>query len=452
MIPALPQPIPPSATRATWSPWLAWVVGVLACWPFLFLRTEFNELFWFGDEWDLLDQIQRTGFAAWAFQAFAENFVPLFKLLWFGLVAAGGGNYGVVIGAMWLTHAATVALLGLLLREGGMRAAPAMLVMAVFGFSSTNIETLGWSVQWSAVLATAFFLVAAWWMLRRVVDHDHGGTWRDRLILGLLCAASALCFSRGVLTGSALAVVALWPATAGWWSRFGPRFTHAAIAFAPGLAVAVLIVLTQAGGNHQELGQEEGQFADMLRYAWWYYGMNPFHRLFEIGSWGWRTTTLLTAAKVLLTLWVLRRAAPREAWVFWLLLIFDVGNAVLLGLGRYHTGLETAHSSRYQYAALICTLPFVAFALQHAADSAARLLPALAPWRTAAFALLIVTATWGTTRHWLREIAWFAHHRGQITRDLLFTDPAPPAEGAVPGIPFMPTDRAKQLIEHYNLR
>lgn len=443
----IPRPLTTSP-RAAWSARWAWIIGIASCWPIIFLREDFARLFWFGDEWDLLDQIWRTGFWDWMWQAFAENFVPLFKLLWYGSVVVGNGDYRLVMGAMWLTHAVNVALLGLLLREAGFRWVTAAAVMIGFGFTSTNLETLGWSVQWSAVLATGFFLAAAWWMLRRLAVNPAGST-RDLLVLGALCAASALCFSRGVLTGSALAVIALWPASGNWFAQSGLRLRNAATAFAPGLAVAILILITQPGGNHAHLGEETDKLVEMARYAAWYYGMNPFHRLFDISSWGWRTTLLITIGKIALTIWALRRARGGEAWLCWLLVIFDLGNALLLGLGRYHTGLETANSSRYQYASLICTLPLLAVAVE-------RVLDGLPGWggrqlRTAVAVIALVILTWGVTRRWAFEIRWFAHSRGQVPRDLLFTDPSPPAEGAVPGIPFLRTDRAKQLIEHYNL-
>lgn len=443
----IPRPLT-TLPRAAWSVRWAWITGVLACWPLIVLRGNFSQLFWFGDEWDLLDQVWRTGFWTWTWQAFAENFVPLFKLAWYGLVVAGGGDYRVMIGAMWLTHAVNVALLGLLLREAGFGLVAAAAVMIVFGFTSTNLETLGWSVQWSAVLATGFFLAAAWWMLRRLVVEPRGRP-RDLVVLAILAGASALCFSRGVLTGSALAVIALWPGPRGWFDMLGLRLRNALVAFFPGLAVALLILWTQPGGNHAELGSEGTKFGAMAQYAIWYYSMNPFHRLLEIDSWGWRTTSLLAAAKIGLTLWAVRRARPGESWLLWLLVIFDVGNALLLGLGRFHTGLETTNSSRYQYASLICTLPLAAVLIARTTEGIGSHLPRLA--RVALAGALVLALTYGTTRRWPFEIGWFAESRGQAGRDLLFVNPHPPAEGAVPGIPFLSTERAKQLIEHYDL-
>ena len=43
----------------------------------MFAREDFARLFWFGDEWDLLDQIWKTGFWEWMWQAFAERIAVL---------------------------------------------------------------------------------------------------------------------------------------------------------------------------------------------------------------------------------------------------------------------------------------------------------------------------------------------------------------------------------------
>lgn len=434
------RPASGPSPAATWSPALAWWLGAVALLPPLLLPGSFAQLFWFGDEWDLLDQIARSGFWAWTWQAFAENFVPLFKLLWFGLVALGGGDYRVMLGAMWLTHALNVALLGLLLREAGLRRFPTVLCLAVFGLTPTNMETLTWTVQWSAVLATTFFLWAAWWLLRHF-STSADWSWRHHGVLCALCAASALCFSRGVLTGAALAAMACWPLAgrqllAAWPSRL----LTAVVCLAPAVAVALLITITQPGGNHRHLGVDDGRLLRMVEFAGWYFGINPFHRLLEFESWGWRTTLLLSLAKVSLLAWGFCRAGGGLRRIFGLLIILDLGNAALLGLGRYHTGLPAANSSRYQYAALICTLPFATFWL----DYWLRRWPAAA--RGAVAALLIAMAV----RDWRTELGYFAYHRGQYTRQIL-VDPLTPAEGAIPGIPFLGTARARELVELYNL-
>ena len=93
-----------------------WFGGLLALAPLIWCHQAFSEVWWFGDDWDLLDQIARVGFVKWTLVAFAENFVPLFKLLWGGMVFVSGGSYFAMICALWLTHALNVALFVSLLR------------------------------------------------------------------------------------------------------------------------------------------------------------------------------------------------------------------------------------------------------------------------------------------------------------------------------------------------
>ena len=433
---------------ASWPSWLAWALGAVSLLPVIVLAGDFSQLFWFGDEWDLLAEIERMGFWTWTWQAFAENFVPLFKLLWYGLVVAGQGDYRVMIGALWLTHALNVALFGLLLREAGCSAFVAALCLVVFGLTPTNLETLGWSVQWSAVLALTFFLAAAWWQTRHLAQ-NHAWSWKKHGVLFALSAASALCFSRGVLTGAALAAIALWPVSPRIGENWRGRLRTAFVCLAPALAVAVLITITQPSGGHQLWADGQRPWADMIQYAAWYFGLNPLHRLLSVDSWGWRTTTLLTLVKLALIGWGLWRAAPPLRRLLVLLVILDLGNAALLGIGRYHTGLPTTVSSRYQYASLICTLPFVALWMENTLHR----VRGWRPGRTgpAVAVALVVVIGWFTVRHWRQEAAVFTSSRGQYTRHLLLHDPAPPPEGAMPGIPYLKTERAKELMRRYHL-
>src|ERR1039458_228114 len=73
--------------------WILLAAGCLALAPFVAYHRLFGRLYWFGDEFDLIDQIDRIGFWRWIWLVFAANFVPVFKLLW-GVVL-GDGRDGV---------------------------------------------------------------------------------------------------------------------------------------------------------------------------------------------------------------------------------------------------------------------------------------------------------------------------------------------------------------------
>jgi len=416
--------------------------GLLALAPLLVLRAEFGKLFWFGDDWDLLDQIQRFGFWHWTWQAFAENFVPLFKTLWGGSAYLFHGGYFWMIAALWLTHAVNTMQLGRVLRTYDFSWPAVLFTQAIFGLTYTNIETLGWSVQWSAVLATMFLLFALECQERGLPPRQALSWSKPNMLVGL-AAASAFCFSRGVLTGAVLALSSLWPAKRACLPPFPRRCLHAALFLLPALITTALI-MSFAGGNQHHL---RGHGQDITVFGLWYFCLNPLHRLLEFDSWGLRTVWLLSGVKVALIVWGLRCSQGRQRLLLVLLLAFDLGNSLLLGIGRYHTGLNATISSRYQYSSLLCLLPFAGLAFAHLLNhvpsrSGLRLLTTTV--------LLIVIACWAA-RRWPEEIHGFAFARGTETRRILTSEPNPPAMGAVPGIPFLSTARAKELIQIYHL-
>lgn len=434
---------PSTAHRAgTWERFAPAGFGLLALLPLLWQRAAFAELFWFGDEWDLLAQIERLGFWAWTWQVFAENFVPVFKLLWGGSVFLFGGSYFALVVLMWLTHAVNTWLLGRVLRAHEFPGPAAGFTQIVFGLTAINLETLGWTVQWSAVLATTFPLLALERQARHPT-HLAAARTRDHAGLMLLAAGSALSFSRGVLTGAVLglgALLAPGESEAPGWRRRGLACT---LCLLPALATA-LVILLFATGNHRHLG---GHVGDAANYGLWYFALNPFHRLLAVDSWGPQTLTLLGLAKLVLVTGVLAQTRGRPRHLLLLLLAYDLGNSALLGLGRYHTGLETAISSRYQYGALLAVLPFAALAL----DGLRRRLPPVLRRGNVVVAVFLLGTGFLVVRPWSWEAPAFAQGRGTVTRHLLLREPHPPAMGALPGIDFMSTEQAKHLLRHYHL-
>ncbi|PAW65469.1 MAG: hypothetical protein B9S34_10890 [Opitutia bacterium Tous-C1TDCM] len=436
--PAAPES--PPAAPGRWARATPWLAGLLALVPAAVCSRALGELWWFGDDWDLLDQIQRLGFWRWTLLPFAENFVPLFKVLWGGLVLAGGG-YGVLISALWLTHALNTALLARLLVRTGFSFPAVGFTVVLFAVAAVNVETLAWSVQWSALLAVTCFLGAANILLPRLAAGDLRGFGLP-LLLALLAAGSALTFARGVLTGGALAAVALLPLglrTPAWPARL----RVAAACLLPAVAVAVAIMLVSPG-NHRALGDHGRAIAE---FAFTYWTAVPLYRLLDSVTWHWPLLFALGALKAGLLVAGWRAARGCQRHVLALLLIFDLGNAVLLGVGRHHTGLPAANSERYYYNSLLCTLPFLGLAF------AAWLRPLPAPRiRISLTAALIALAGFLAARHWPAAAEQFAAHRGRHTRDVLLRQQQPPAEGAVPGVPFLSTARAKELIRHYGLQ
>jgi hypothetical protein len=405
------------------------LTGIAAVAPYVIHRRLFLQLYWFGDEFDLLDQISRLGFWHWVWLAFAENFVPLFKVLWGGAVLSFGGSYAAMIAIGWVVHAVNVALLGRLMRTGGLSWGAVVSAQVVFGLAVTNCETLGWSVQWSATLSVTFMLAG--------LDR----AFRQRGLAAPLgySLASGLSFSRGVLSGPLIGCASFLDDKG---TPFPKRVGKAALFLAPAVLVTGLI-FAFAKGNQHSIGEHLGEAAT---YAAWYFCLNPVHELLRVESWGWRTTVILGLVKVSLYAWSLLRSRGRTRELFIVLILFDLGNAVLLGIGRYHTGIPSTVSSRYQYAALLSYMPMAAFWLVTQWDR----LPTSSVPRNAMLGVLLAGLAAFLCWQWPSDLDHFAERRGTRSRRILFVD-ANPGSQAVPGIPELPMERAKILIAEYHL-
>ena len=224
---------------------------------------------------------------------------------------------------------------------------------------------------------------------------------------------------------------------------FSRRSLQAALFLLPALATAALIVL-YANGNHQHL---KGHLLDAADFALWYFCMNPFYRLVEMDSWGIRTVALFGTLKLVVIAWGLLCSDSRQRRLLVLLLLFDLSNAALLGIGRYHTGLATSISSRYQYSSLIAILPFAALCMN---DSLRRFALIQNRLVIVTSCILLLVAV-GVCRRWPGEIGRFSESRGTQTRKILFVELNPPETGVIPGISFLTTNRAKELVIIYHL-
>ncbi len=441
---------PPAAVAATpdaplppWMRLLPWLGGLAALAPVLIWHRQFGELFWFGDDLFLVDQMAAAGLWEWSGRVFSENFVPLFKILWGGAVLAFDGSYAAMLALLWLTHAVNTVLLGRILTRAGFPWVAVLATQLVFALTPANIETLGWSVQWSAVLATTF-LLAGLACLPRCAATPRGFSWSLYVALPLCACASACSFSRGVLTGPVLALGLLLPLA-------GDRQVRAWLARLPGVllcllpAVIVTLVITdQSSGNHRAM---TGHWGDAAEFGLSYFLFNPGHYVLGGTSLHPAALLVLAIAKLALVATALCRSRDNVRLLLILLLAFDLGNAVLVGIGRYHTGFLAALSSRYQYASLVATLPFAMLVFDQLLGRMASL-PQVRLWAATASLILLAALC---LRGWPAPLQEFTGWRGTELRQLLAapatTDPA----ARVPTLDFMHVERAKALQRAYNL-
>jgi len=427
-----------------WSPWL---YAVAALGPMLWCWGYVSDLFWFGDDWDLLDQIWTEGFWRWMARPFAENYTPVFKTLWTGAVRTSGGNYSVMMAVNWITHAGSVGLFAIWLRRSGFDTLVVGLSALGLGLAVANLESLAWSVQFSPLLAQLFFFAAAAYLEGMLRTESWSRS--SLAILGLLVAGGALSFARGVLTGPALVagllLARLLPTDIPRlpWRRI---VIVSVVVVAPCIFAAVMIKL-YAGGNQQKLGGPEAVLMPAFWFGAYYLMATPLIWLIPLGTWGWRTVTFLGFVKGALLVGGWRAATANERRILAMLLLLDLASAALLGLGRYHTGLPSVTASRYQYVALVCFLPFLGLCLRAGVKRVR--LPDRGRTLVAGVAVtaFVVHVAW----EWPRKLDEWAGWRGRNARRILFETPDPPAVGAIPGIPKMTTERAREIVEHYHL-
>ena len=184
------------------------IAALVSLVPLLIFWKDFQQLFFFHDDWELLNGYSTLPFLRWLAQPFlGEGILPLFKLLWIAALHAAGGGYMAMIVLLWLTHVAIALSFGYLLLRMETPPLAASFAVLMFGLTWTNQETLMWSMQWSAQLALLFFF-AAWWLLILILETPAPAS-------GLTCLytlsvlASGLCSSRNMTGGAVLAVFIL---------------------------------------------------------------------------------------------------------------------------------------------------------------------------------------------------------------------------------------------------
>ena len=310
------------------------LLPLLICWP------QFSRLFFFDDDWEMLDGAAKLGLNRWLAEPFlGEGIFPLFKLLWMGAIRLTGGSYFGLILLLWGTHIVICVLLGWLLARFGLRPAAIAFALLSFGLAWTNLETLTWAMQWNSQLALVFFL-AAWHFLLGTHTLDR------RAAACLLCLlASGLCSSRGIVSGAVLAVFVLVRGE----DRGRLRLTALCLA-----SSALFVAATWLLAPHHVVqpGAALLYGCDYLLSNPLYLPLPPLRQLFGIAA-----PLACGALKAAVFFWAFRKAEPSARPLLWTLVAFDLVVAASLGYSRWSKGLSTTTSSRYQYIPLLCFGP-----------------------------------------------------------------------------------------------
>jgi hypothetical protein len=414
--------LPRKASPANVLPYLC---AFLCLSPLIVFEQQWNQLYWFHDDWELLNDWTLSG-SAWIWQPFAENFSPVFKSLWVAAVTLGHGSYAAMIRLLWLTHLAILSIFIFILRKAEFPAASICFAVITVGLAWSNIETLGWATQWNSLLATLFLMIG-WAALS---DWSH----KRAAIAVVASVLSALCFSRGMLSGPVLAAFAFLSRSK--QSEPRTRYAYAAI-----LILTSLLLLSQyrhlttGHANFQNL--DTGKLSAMILWGIKYETLNPLYHLISVShrALDLRAVILYGALKASIMAAALFLATRMQRQALWTLLVIEFGTAGLLSVGRYHTGDIGVVSFRYQYILLLVFGPFLAVLLHRAVPS------------LKAFVLLSVIWAALLGYPWKRHIARWSESRGVQVRQAL----ASAADNDKFGLPSITAGRARELIREYNL-
>jgi hypothetical protein len=399
-----------SARAAVVAGSIASLLPLIACWP------QFRSLFFFGDDWELLDGAAHLGLGRWLVEPFGgEGVLPLFKLLWLDAVRLTGGSYFGMILLLWATHMAICLLFGWLLARFCLAPAAILFALLTFGLSWTNLETLGWSMQWCSQLAIVLFL-AAWHFLLGNSRPIYRG-----MACFLCLTASALCSTRGIISGLVLAIFVLTR------NRGRERLRLFILCLLPTVISAAVMWLF--------VPRHSVSPGAAFIYASEYLILNPLLRPlpFLRDYFGAIALPICGVLKTALFVWAFRKARPAVRPLLWTLIALDLIVAVSLGYGRWATGVATTTSSRYQYIPLLCFGPMAGILIMQL-KSRVRI-------------ALMLLCSWGVAHPWKRHAEQWATGRGTVLRAAIAEDGL--TEHFDPSA--VSAGRARSLARIYNL-
>lgn len=436
---------PEASQSASKSVSIFWILaGSLSGWPPLVVHSQyFWKFFYFMDEWALIDQMESLGYYTWVFGFFAENFVPVFKLLWSGLIFAGGGNYHLLLIAGFANHMVILFLMGYLLRMWGLGLFPILFSQLVVGLNYTHIEVLSWSSQWTALLAfTSFLLVlipfSQAYLEKKVIS------WWMCGVIALVSSAGALSFSRGVLNGVVLVATCVV-----LWLLRDPRVKYtwrpAFFAMAPCVVIALIIAIWSYthSANFSNSGSRLGIIVSHFLYR---ISLNPWYQQIRGLQISVSLSILLLQLNLLAAGLGIYWAKPRFRPLLYVLILFFLGDAALLALGRNHLPVDTVPAWRYQYFTLVVFAPFVGLVVEK--------LIQFMPFqyvRMACYAVALLWTSQWVFKPWKHHLPTWSEHRGTITRELLVAEDLDLKDHTISRYHKVTNERSVELKEKYNL-
>ena len=424
---------------------LRWVFyGSLIAWlPLVFYSEHFLKFFYFTNEWDMLHDMDVVGYWKWVFQFRAELFIPVFKFLWTAVVLAGDGNYHHLIYAVFINHMIILILLGYLLRQWGFGPFPVLFVQCVLGANYTHIEVFTWTSQWIGLIALTSFLIILIIFSKGYIRGENLNI-SNLLWVFVFSLLGALSFGRGVVNGAALLGVCL--------LLFLLRDSRARFLWAPGIAAFVpclavsLIIVGWSFMHSANLADSGGQIGDILSFFGYGISLNPWYQQIR----GLEIDVLHASGLFILNFSIFAMGAywakPSQRPVLYVLILFFLGDAALIALGRNHLPVETIPSWRYQYFSIFVMAPFIGIILSRLI----RIIPTV-PLRSGVAICVLWFSTEWVFNPWSIYLPSWAESRGVQTRELVLAEDIDPEASTISGYYKITNERAVELAEKYNL-
>jgi len=432
---------PPNRKRIA----LGWLFAspVLGFLPLCYYWDDMAKFYFQGDEWEQLSLIESKGYWNWVFSFFGENFVPVFKLFWSSLLFLGNGNYHLFLFVSFAVHAVIVFLLGYLLRLWGFGLFSILFSQLVLALNYTHIEILTQSIQVSNLLCYGLLLIALIVFSRPLLEGSVYST-RVCVSLSVLSALGALSFARGVLNGAIIFLIALLL----WLFRDAKNkrlLRPALYAFIPSLLVGIFVGIGtfNFSTNFADSGNRLGLIGTHFLYQ---ISLNPFYQQIHNLHIKPSQALLLFELNVIVVYFSFRWAKDFQRPLIVQLLLFFIGNAFLLALGRNHLPIDHVAGWRYQYGVLIVFAPMVGFFFETILSY-----PPMKFLRvTFGFLVLWWASSWGFD-HWKYHVPSWSLERGSKIRDFAASKDLDPAGHDISQYSGVSNQSALELTEKYNL-
>ena len=434
----------PQSTTKTFS--IYWILaGSLVGWlPLIVHADYFLEFVYFTNEWDMIHEMDSQGYWKWIFAFRAELFIPFFKLLWSAVMFAGNGNYHALLVTVFANHMLILFLLGYLMRLWGFSLVATLFVQCVLGANYTHIEIFSWTSQWIGLLALTSFLIIIIPFSNAYLN-DAKVSRRVCILVLIVSALGALSFGRGVLNGFALlGTCALLFAFRD--SRHKHTWTPAIYALIP-CAVVAFVIAEWSFSRSANLADSCSQLDAILSWFAYCVSLNPWYQQIRGLHVSVGLAVLLFALNLIVIALGLFLAKQRQRPFLYILILFFLGDAALLALGRNHMPIDTVASWRYQYFSLLVFAPFVGVILQRLIQ----LVPIRAVQIAVTVVVLFLVTKW-VFQPWGRFLPGWSNGRGTQIRMLIDSGDANPSEHTISGFEKVKNDRAMELCEKYNLR